>query len=556
MADTADRSTTPPAAVGRRLLLATMLAATGGCAMFRGDSGDENAELNKLMSVPELPPRIGEAAVPRGLEPLKIDGVGLITGLPGTGGATEPSPFRDLLIDEIKRNDVADPDRVLETDDTAMVQVRCLVPPGARRGDNVDAILVSSPGTTAKNLRGGYLLKARLRQQKIIQGQVRRSDVMAIAGGPVLTEASYRPGSDAADVNGTILSGVQISVDRPLTLVIRPEFSHAKTSARIATVINDRFFFFDGSNRRGIAKAIEDDHLKVEVHPRYRENVPRMMSVIASIDPRGDARHVQPQLADCAARLKLPATAAAAALEMEALGETAIPTLIEALRSDNPELRFYAAEALAYLDQTEAIEPLVASILADASFRQPALSAAGTMQNVRVAERLRPLMAESSMEVRYGAFAAIRDRESDRGSLAGANVGGVLRFYRVASGSTPAVAVSVRRKPEVVVFGGPVAVDFQTPLRSVGGFVLRHENGQLRISRFQTGQPDQNVDVPADVRSLVGGIVGLGGGHGDVVATLRAAAAGGHLGDVPLAIDPLPEGGRTYHRVDGDENES
>ena len=70
-----------------------------------------------------------------------------------------------------------------------------------------------------------------------------------------------------------------------------------------------------------------------------------------------------------------PATAADAALQLEAMGESAVPILIDALNSTNPELRFYAAESLAYLDRTEAVDALETAIRETAAFRHPSLLA-------------------------------------------------------------------------------------------------------------------------------------------------------------------------------------
>jgi len=47
-----------------------------------------------------------------------------------------------------------------------------------------------------------------------------------------------------------------------------------------------------------------------------------------------------------------------ASLQLEAIGNEAIGALKQGLRSSDPEVRFYSAEALAYLDQPEAAAPL------------------------------------------------------------------------------------------------------------------------------------------------------------------------------------------------------
>ena len=63
-----------------------------------------------------------------------------------------------------------------------------------------------------------------------------------------------------------------------------------------------------------------------------------------------------------------PATAAEAAIKLEAIGKPAGDVLIAGTQSPDAQVRFYAAEALAYLDFREAAEPL-AQAAHNAAFR-------------------------------------------------------------------------------------------------------------------------------------------------------------------------------------------
>ena len=68
-------------------------------------------------------------------------------------------------------------------------------------------------------------------------------------------------------------------------------------------------------------------------------------------------------------KLMDPTTAAQAALELEAIGSEAIGPLKEGLASSDPEVKFYAAEALAYLDDPAGAAPLAAAAKSHAAFR-------------------------------------------------------------------------------------------------------------------------------------------------------------------------------------------
>ncbi|GAB5514970.1 MAG: flagellar basal body P-ring protein FlgI [Rhodopirellula baltica] len=513
----------------------------------------------KLLKVPDPPDLIREAAIPHGMQSVRVNGVAIVNALPDTGGPALPSTFRDMLLEEMKRKEIPNPNDFLELNTTALVQVLGTIPPGSRRGDTIDLEILTPTKTEATDLHGGWLLDTRLRHQKVLDSAVRSSDVLAVGTGPVLTRGDHEGEADGAlRVQGTVLSGGVVQNDRKLGLVLRPDFQHVKMSAAIAQAINHRFYFFDGSTRRGIAEPIEDDFIQLDVHPRYRNSVSRLMAVIRAIGVAPESSNTQVRLTELGERMKLPAKAADAALQLEGLGEPAIPTLLDAVQSSNPELRFYAAEALAYLDREEAVDPLIAAIRAEPAFRAPALKALEDMQHHNVVEGLQRLMDSPSLETRYGGFSTLRNREDGRQKLAGQNLRGTYRLYQVASTAKPAVVVSLRRNPEIVLFGDVQPLQIETFFLGPSGIMIRSvpETGQLRISRFQAGKDDAFAEVDNTLAGMLEGLTEVGGGYGDAVALLRMAKTQGILPD-QLAFDPLPKNLRTYYRNEGsDEDDS
>lgn len=540
------------------LLTLSLLLGTGCTSIFSGRSEEKEKEsrLRELMTVPEPPELIRQAAIPHGMRPIQVDGVAVIHRLRGTGGPADPSALRDQLLEEMKRDDIKDPNHLLEDRDTALVRVRGVVAPGAQRRDFIDLRVLAPVNSRVTDLHGGKLERARLRHEQLIQSAVRKSEVLVMGYGHLLTRADYDPGEDEAlKTEGTLLSGGMVQVNRKLGLVLRPEFEHAKLSADIAAAINKRFFFFDGSTRRGIAKAIEDDFIEIDLHPRYRANVYRLMEVVRAIRMNGRSDSHQ-RLTELAERLKDPASAADAAIQLEAIGESAIPTLVEAIGSANPELRFYAAEALAYLDEEAAIEPLEQSAREVAAFRHDALLALQELPPYAAVEALKRLMDEPSLETRYGSFRAIRRRKEAGGNLRGRDLK-ALKLYRVPSDAPPAVVISLREKPEVVLFGsvGQLREPEFIRLASIMLKPSPNQPGKLRISHFAPGEEDRIATADSSIAAVVQAIISVGGGYGDVVATLRKAKDKGYLAD-QLAIDPLPRPLRTYHREESDEEQA
>ncbi len=542
------------------LVLATATPLFQGCSLLSkdgGDSGEGNA-VEKLLSPPTPPELIRQAAIPEGMNSILVRGVGLVNSLPKTGGPTDPSPYRDQLIEEMRRNNVKSPNEVLELDTNSIVRVTGVIPPGARRGDLLDIQIDAPPGSNATDLHSGWLLDARLRYEQVAGGRVRKGDVLAMATGPMLTRASFQGDLDERNkTQGLILSGGSIQKDRTMGLVLRPEFTHVKVASDIAKAINRRFFFFDGTTRRGVAKPIEDDYIRLELHPRYDEALGRYIAVVRAIAIDMRTANQQSRLQKLATLLLDPTTAADAALQLEALGESAIPTLVEGLKTENAELRFYAAEALAYLDRPEAIEPLEQAIASESAFRHPAFTALKGLDHPEVADALLHLFDHPSIETRYGAYVAMRGRTDAATRLPVEPVGDALRYYEIESTAPPVIVFSTRDTPEVVVFGKPSAIQLTDFLIGPGGLVLKQDPAtadKIRISRFQVGEQDQRKIVPSTLRSVVQGIVAVGGNYADVVAVLREAKTKGQLND-PISIDPLPKALRTYYREDESEEE-
>ncbi len=535
------------------LLIVSITTSQGCTSMWGAKSGQTDEErLDELMhNTPVAPDLIRQAAVPRGMQSIVVEGVGVVNGLPGTGGPADPSPFRDQLLEEMKRNDVAKPNQLLEMNETALVRVRALIPPGARRGEPLDLMVVAPSRSRVDDLHGGWLLETRMRHQQVLQSAVRQSDVMAMAIGPVLTRSDHDAGKDDVfKTSGRILSGGRVQKDRKLGLILRPEYQHVHTAKLLTAAINDRFFFFDGSTRRGIAKAKEDDYIEIEVHPRYRGNEYRLMSVILALGAKSDLSRSQQRLSELAEKLSDPATASDAAMQLEGIGDSAVPTLIAGVQSKNPELRFYSAQALAYLDQSEAIEALEDAARDVPAFRHAALSALQAMENANAVDALKRLFAQPSLETRYGAFVSIRRRNDGRRKLGGQLVGQALQMYQLPCQAPPAVVLSLREAPEVVLFGDLAPLQIDGFLMGSGNLILKPEPSEptkVRISRFGVGQDDRLIVVDHSLPSIIRGIVAVGGGYGDVVAVLRSAKDKGFLSD-QLALDPLPKALRTYYR--------
>jgi hypothetical protein len=244
-----------------------------------------------------------------------------------------------------------------------------------------------------------------------------------------------------------------------------------------------------------------------------------------------------------------PVNASRAALQIEAVGRPAIEILARAIKSDNPEVRFYAAETLAYLDDARAVPVLAEAARNEPAFRVYALSALSLMNDFAATEQLQELMKLPSAETRYGAFRALSTMSRQDPSVKGENLGGQFSYHVVDAEGPLMIHVTRSHRPEIVLFGrdhrlvAPLAVEAGNRI-----MVTARGPGEVVVSKFSVNEPDQKRIVSDRLDDVIRAIVEIGGTYPDVVQAIQQAKAAGALAS-RLVVDALPEPGRTYDRI-------
>src|SRR6185369_8233804 len=146
---------------------------------------------------------------------------------------------------------------------------------------------------------------------------------------------------------GKVWTGGRVLLqDRPFILEVNPP--SVKTAVGIAERVNETFHG-PGSASAPIAAAKNDTHVVLNVPGAYRLNMGRFLRVVRLMPleetPKADSEYAK----KLGRQLGEPATCITAALRLEALGPQSIPALKLALFSEEPMVRFAAAESLAYL---------------------------------------------------------------------------------------------------------------------------------------------------------------------------------------------------------------
>ena len=130
--------------------------------VFASDD-DEADEEAKRFATKIATPLIGDLTSFAGLEAVTLEGVGLVVGLIGTGGDPAPSAFRTALMEDLKKNGLANPNAILQRPDTALVLVRAKLPPLLSKGEKID-VEVRVPDSAQASSIAGKVAAGVLRQ--------------------------------------------------------------------------------------------------------------------------------------------------------------------------------------------------------------------------------------------------------------------------------------------------------------------------------------------------------------------------------------------------------
>jgi flagellar basal body P-ring protein FlgI len=540
------RRSNDSAAGGLRFLVIALVL--GGCSgpILRPQSPEARIDMPPMPDVKY----VSELTHPYGMNFVKIEAVSLVTGLAGTGSDPPPTPQRAALIDEMKRREIPNPNEILASSDTSMVLARAFLRPGIQEGDRFDIEVRIPSQSETKSIRNGWLLQTRLTEMAVLNDSIREGHVLGIAEGPILVDPTADPKIDPAlATRGRVLGGGIAIKSRPLGLVIMHEHESVRTSQDIAHAINRRFFTFVQGRKQGVATPKTGEFIDIAIHPRYKDNVSRYVQVLRNVAIKESPAGMQARLMFLEQQLADPLTAATAAIRLEAIGDDeAKQVLKHGVNSNDPEARFYAAEALAYLDETSAVSVLAEVARNEPAFRVNALAALSAMDDATAHDALRSLLEVKSAETRYGAFRALWAMNPHDPLLHEEKLGAQFHYHVLDIPGPDMVHVTESHLPEIVLFGKDQRFQLPVMLDAGKSILVNGLNGdKITVTRFVAGaEPKQQVVSPR-VDEVIRAIVALGGSYPDVVQALQQAKADGALAS-RFEVDALPEPGRRYDR--------
>ncbi len=239
---------------------------------------------------------------------------------------------------------------------------------------------------------------------------------------------------------------------------------------------------------------------------------------------------------------------------MEAIGKEAIPILKTGLESPDKEVRFNAAEALAYLNVADAARPLGEAAKESPAFRWAALTALGGM-GPDAFDVLSDLLHVASIETRYGAFRALSQRRQTSPLVRGVVLGDdEFSFHVVQSLADPVVHFSRSRRPEIVLFGADQRLKPPAYLFVNKQILIKKaDDTHVKITRFEPGRDNREETCSTELAQIIPVAVRLGASYLDLLGALRTARAEGLL-ESRVMVEALPRPGRTHVRSDDESS--
>jgi flagellar P-ring protein precursor FlgI len=227
--------------------------------------------------------RIKDIASFRGVRSNQLVGYGLVVGLAGTGDSDDATFTLQSMSSMLEKMGVTVSPDEIRIKNVAAVMVTAELPPFARSGSRLDA-LVNSIGD-AKTLGGGTLLMTPL---KGADGQV-----YAVAQGPVAT-GGFLVGSGTGDkvaknfpTVGRVVQGVSVEREIPfdlnlkdsLTLALnKPDFT---TATRVAQAIN-------AGMKESVARTQDSGTIHVAVPSIYSGNIAALIATVEGLSVTPD----------------------------------------------------------------------------------------------------------------------------------------------------------------------------------------------------------------------------------------------------------------------------
>jgi hypothetical protein len=318
------------------------------------------------------------------------------------------------------------PEELIDSLDTAVVEVYGDIPAGAQKGRMFDIYVnAASFDPDTQSLAGGFLLTTDLKVSRDNSPQsAMEGRTLAKARGPVFMNPFARPGKSPGGPDlrgGAILAGGVSTEDREIALVTTTE-SYA-TVRQIQNAINTTF-----NAKPPVADANTPSRVKLHIPADYRGRERRFFEIVMHLSIASSAQAKEARCKLLAAELVRPDSPLdGVALALEGIGPTAKPRLRDLYTHQRRDVSYYAARTGLRLGDPLALEvvarhakdeksPFRAQAiheLGDCGHSGAAIEEGGRGTAIRAGVVLRELMTSTDPRIRVMAYEALRRVEPE-----------------------------------------------------------------------------------------------------------------------------------------------
>ncbi len=472
-----------------------------GCGRWGGRSKGTD----ELAAEGDLGATIGSLAKVLSPDLMAVQGYGLVGGLRGTGSAECPPQIRVYLTRHILRQlpeHKIDVGKLINSRNTAVVQVEGIMPVVGSKGRNFDVRVAALTGTQTSSLEGGWLYGAEL---QAVGNFGITSRVIAKAAGPVFVDTVSI--SEADKKLGYILAGGEVLDDNKVNLVLRR--GDFRTTGVIRNRLNKRFGF-------GIAKAVSSGQIILTVPAKYRGQERKFISMVKAIYLDQTLEMTTKRIDTFVKQLAVSEDKDASEIVLEAMGSVVLGKLRILLNSSNEQVRLRAGRCILNLGSDDSLLALGKIVFDEGSANRiealEAITKSASRSDAAVISRR--LLSESDFDVGLAAYEQLRKL----GDVSVTQKFIARSFYleQITQTGHRAIYASRSGQPRIVLFGASLRCRDNIFVQSADGSVtINAPAGQQYVSLIR-----RNPKRPGSVAQLKSSF-----GLWDIIHTLCAEPA-------------------------------
>lgn len=370
-----------------------------------------------------------------------LRGYGLVVLPKPTGSRECPPGIRKVLLTQLNRLRSGETGSVLEnvkpeewisSMNTAVVEVRGLMPAGALANEEFDILVTALPGSQTTSLEGGTLLVTDLSVWRRSQsGGLIHGKTIAVASGPIFinpfaeqngpaeptmdnpfrltSQPDDRVGAPVGTPvdfrRGWVLGGAMVLKDQPLELIFRePDYAHANMAQQ---QLNTRF---PSGFVHGVAHATGPSVVELKVPREYRNQVNWWLALVRQVYLRREPGFLERRTTQLVEEMAQPDVADAdrmrAAITFAAIGKPCLPLIQPLYSSESASVAYHAAYAGLRIGDAMALRSLLEIVRnKDHRYRLDAIQALGHPHPFpNIAVHLAPVLDEENVEIRTEAY--------------------------------------------------------------------------------------------------------------------------------------------------------